>query len=72
MSISAGGSFCIALDESKRLWSWGMYASGRLGLGQPPKIRDPRIREGDVERPGRSARLQLAPKLIERVSLLSS
>ena len=41
---------------------------GRLGLGQPPKIRDPRIREGDVERPGRSARLQLAPKLIERVA----
>ena len=67
VSIAAGGSFCVALDEQKRLWSWGMYASGRLGLGQPPKIRDPRIREGDVERPGRSARLQLAPKLIEKV-----
>lgn len=67
-TISAGGSFCVALDTDQRLWSWGMYASGRLGLGVAPLVRDPRIREGDTARPGRSARLQLAPKLISRVA----
>ena len=65
MSISAGGSFCIALDDKKRLWSWGMYASGRLG-SQPPKIRDPRIRKA-TSSPG-EARVATSTEAVERVA----
>jgi len=31
--IAAGGEFSLALDQSGRLWSWGLNVSAQLGLG---------------------------------------
>jgi len=38
-AIAAGGGFTVALTRAGGVYSWGKYASGRLGLGAPPETR---------------------------------
>ena len=37
-SVAAGGSFSLAITTRGRLYSWGKWANGRLGLGTIPSV----------------------------------
>lgn len=63
-TVAAGGSFCIALDERGTAYSWGIWASGRLGLGPIPSLQQSRTSYEDRRR---LALYQLYPKQLTHV-----
>lgn len=60
-AVSAGGSFCVALDQGGRAFSWGVWAGGRLGLGNAPWITASSSRSRPRDRQ-RQALHQLSPR----------
>lgn len=63
-TVSAGGSFCVALDVNGNAFSWGVWANGRLGLGSIPSVRQSRSTYGDRQK---LATYQFYPKPITSV-----
>jgi alpha-tubulin suppressor-like RCC1 family protein len=64
-AVSAGGGFGLVLTDDGAVWSFGWWARGRLGLGQPPDISRLRKRK-------RVPRFQLYPRKIEALPAVSS
>ena len=63
-SIACGGGFVVAIMQTGRVATWGMWTHGRLGLGPPPMVQNSSTSRYVGARKAKVARYCLRPRYV--------